>query len=218
MLLDNANRSRDHIPAKIFFPPPRPNDLITVPCCLPCNQERSANDFHTALMLLINNAVRRTEVVRRLTQRLLNSLARTESTGLRLAISRGIRIIDVFTESGLFIGRRPALRQNVRRIEDTISCYVKGLFFHAYSFRLPDEYGADSRIELTFSEEHIASLLVSVPSLATASWTREWNGVFAYKTQAAEDDPNVTAWVMRFFNSIDFFCVTLPLEDLRMTR
>ncbi len=213
---DNANRSKDHIPAKIFFPSPRPCDLITVPCCRPCNQERSADDFHAALMLLINSAVRRTEVIKQLTKRVLNSLARPESTGLRLAISGGIKIIDVFTESGLFIGQRPALRQNVRRIEDTISCYIKGLFFHEYGFRLQDEYGADSRIVLTLSEEQVASVLVPVSSLATASWTREWSGVFAYKTQAAEDDPNITAWIIRFFDSIDFLCVTLPLEDLRM--
>src|SRR2546426_1001654 len=36
--------TRDHIPPKGTFPPPRPNDLITVPSCASCNQGASDRD------------------------------------------------------------------------------------------------------------------------------------------------------------------------------
>lgn len=33
--------TRNHVPPQILFPPPRPNDLITVACCRKCNEELS---------------------------------------------------------------------------------------------------------------------------------------------------------------------------------
>jgi hypothetical protein len=35
---------RDHVPPRGFFPVPKPNDLITVPCCRSCNQSWSKDD------------------------------------------------------------------------------------------------------------------------------------------------------------------------------
>jgi hypothetical protein len=40
----DPTRHRDHIPPKAFFPTPRPADLITVPCCKPCNRAASLDD------------------------------------------------------------------------------------------------------------------------------------------------------------------------------
>jgi hypothetical protein len=36
--------TRDHVPPKGFFPEPRPSNLITVPCCAPCNSAYSKDD------------------------------------------------------------------------------------------------------------------------------------------------------------------------------
>src|SRR5260221_14492806 len=36
--------TRDHVPPANLFPPPRPGDLITVPCCKNCNQSYSLDD------------------------------------------------------------------------------------------------------------------------------------------------------------------------------
>jgi hypothetical protein len=36
--------TRDHIPPKNLFPPPLPEDLITVPCCYECNNAAHKDD------------------------------------------------------------------------------------------------------------------------------------------------------------------------------
>ncbi len=36
--------TRDHIPPVGFFPNPRPDNLITIPCCNKCNQSFSMDD------------------------------------------------------------------------------------------------------------------------------------------------------------------------------
>ncbi len=38
-LIKNFNRSKDHVPPDCIFPESKPKDLITVPCCINCNQE-----------------------------------------------------------------------------------------------------------------------------------------------------------------------------------
>ena len=42
--IDHANRTMDHVPPKGLFPRPLPSDLITVPCCLRCNREKSREE------------------------------------------------------------------------------------------------------------------------------------------------------------------------------
>jgi hypothetical protein len=39
LLVRGNNMTRDHIPPACIFPPGKPRNLITVPCCLSCNQE-----------------------------------------------------------------------------------------------------------------------------------------------------------------------------------
>jgi hypothetical protein len=41
--------TRDHLPPKNLFLPPRPADLITVPCCYACNHQAHEDDEYLRL-------------------------------------------------------------------------------------------------------------------------------------------------------------------------
>lgn len=43
--------TRDHVPAKCFFPTPKPLDLITVACCEECNNGNSSDDAYVWFVL-----------------------------------------------------------------------------------------------------------------------------------------------------------------------
>ena len=43
--------TKDHIPPQSFFPTPRPNNLITVPCCEKCNNGNSQEDDYVRFIL-----------------------------------------------------------------------------------------------------------------------------------------------------------------------
>jgi hypothetical protein len=43
--------TRDHVPPDLLFPSPKPNNLITVPACKPCNQGFQKDDEVLALVL-----------------------------------------------------------------------------------------------------------------------------------------------------------------------
>ena len=38
-LINNKNKSKDHVPPDCIFPQDKPLNLITVPCCIKCNKE-----------------------------------------------------------------------------------------------------------------------------------------------------------------------------------
>lgn len=38
-LVKNVNRSRDHVPPDCIYPPKKPPNLITIPCCKDCNKK-----------------------------------------------------------------------------------------------------------------------------------------------------------------------------------
>src|SRR5271168_5407862 len=41
---DARELTRDHVPPRCLFSKPRPNDLVTVPCCVACNRALSRHD------------------------------------------------------------------------------------------------------------------------------------------------------------------------------
>ena len=55
--------TKDHIPPKCIFPPPRPVDIITVPACKECNESTSAVDeeFRVFVSLFVGEKTPETE-------------------------------------------------------------------------------------------------------------------------------------------------------------
>lgn len=49
--LSAAPDTSDHVPPRSFFPPPRPSNLITVPCCFSCNNGNSQEDDYARFIL-----------------------------------------------------------------------------------------------------------------------------------------------------------------------
>ena len=66
--------TRDHIPPKSFFPKPRPNNLITVPCCRTCHKEFTENDEYLRNYLIFSSQCRGHAAARQLQENGLLSL------------------------------------------------------------------------------------------------------------------------------------------------
>src|SRR4051812_40316879 len=41
--------TKDHVPPKSLFPKPRPSNLMTLPCCFPCNNRFSKHEEYFRL-------------------------------------------------------------------------------------------------------------------------------------------------------------------------
>ena len=59
------NITREHIPPKALFPPPKPSNLITVPACNTCNGKKSIDDEYFNWFLNVNYSVHQNNSVKK---------------------------------------------------------------------------------------------------------------------------------------------------------
>ena len=96
---------------------------------------------------------------------------------------------------------------------------VKGLYWHEFKERLLDNYkttaweesglaemAQDSRDKLTV----MCSKLVSEPPKTIG------DNVFSYWFQQVAEDKYTSAWILRFYESVYFFCVTAPKDNCEL--
>ena len=107
----------DHVPPKNLFPPPRPNNLIVVPSCLPCNQSASLDDEYFRLTLSLRDDTRDHPAVGLLLPSVRRSLANPRKAKFTRAFRRGITRADIETPAGIFLGQGPAYQVDLRRLE-----------------------------------------------------------------------------------------------------
>ena len=189
--------TRDHIPPKCLFGPPRPSNLITVPSCDPCNRELSRDDEYFRLVLTLG--IDSTKFPRESSEslRAIKSLGRPDSLGFARMFQRSY-------------ATNPArIAVDEKRVKVVLHRVTRGLFYHHRSERLPPTVPFDCRlIDLTggiseLGREVIAGLEGNLSTIG--------NGAFRYAYDLEpwrEPDPFGTTWLMRFYDHRTFFCMT----------
>ena len=180
--------TRDHISPKSAFPTPRPDDLITIPSCLPCNQGASESDelfcaylsFHVGLdtpstSRLWEQALRGVRHNRRLQRSLLAEMERVLLT----------------TPSGIVYGQRYRGRWDSETHDVTIERIIRGLYFHHYR----EVLGSRATVKCHWFRELTPDLLE-----ATAECEQRSVGddQFVYRFGRASDGPLHSIWLFEF--------------------
>lgn len=106
-ILDDSNRTMDHIPPKGLFPRPLPNNLLTIPCCRQCNNGFSRDDefFRLIATLGLHKSPEKTlvyetrTVPRTLARRRIRSEIRSLLSGMK---RQWIEVNGVMVYAGLF--------------------------------------------------------------------------------------------------------------------
>jgi hypothetical protein len=120
--------TKEHVPPKGIFTKPLPSDLITVPCCLKCNQIGSVNDeiFRTYLGLHIARGGGEAE--RLFKERVL---ATTKHNGrLRRTIINSMRRVHLATEAGIIYGKGSEIVWDSKAHDFAIERIARGLFHY----------------------------------------------------------------------------------------
>src|SRR5712691_521330 len=195
--------TRDHIPPKGIFPPPRPDELITVPSCASCNQGASDSDelFRAYLSLhvgvetpstgrLWEPALRGIRRNRRLHQRLLTDLERVWLT----------------TPSGVIYGQGQRGRWDSEAHDATIERMIRGLYFHHYR----EVLGNRVRVKAHWFRGLTPDLLE-----ATAECEQRSVGddQFVYRFGRASDAPLHSIWLVEFHKRHWAGGQTAPLQS-----
>jgi hypothetical protein len=141
-LCGNSNpTTRDHVPPKGFFPEPRPSNLITVPCCAPCNNASSKDD--EAVRTWFCAAIGATPAG----EWILKEKGMTRSEAFRESLLSSMRDTKLLTDKdGLIDVASYSMDWN--RIERFVLRVTKGLL----SFHYPDYDYSQDTFELRFVE------------------------------------------------------------------
>jgi hypothetical protein len=187
--------TRDHVPPRCLFSKPRPQNLITVPCCNNCNRGLSKHDeyFRIAIAAGIDKEKFPNEFADSV--RAINSLIRPSSQGFaRLLLQNYERDTS-------------SLTFDMPRIEIVLYRIARGLFYHNKAERLPGTIAfvsrsVDSSLSINSNGRELIDRLEG--NLITIG-----QGIFRYAFEPFEPpDPFGTVWLMRFYDHRTFFCVT----------
>ncbi len=174
--------TRDHIPPKSIFPRPLPEDLITVPACVECNNGASAHDEMVKVLLSFgisepNEVTERTLRTFDNNNRLLRDL-QEECRELGLVDPDGnIAMVDV-------------VQWNSEAHDKVIERIVRGLYFNHSGHPVP----SDQEVKVQFLRE-IPPQVINNEMLLDAS---VGDNQFKYKYII---DPNTgrSTWVFDFY-------------------
>ncbi len=192
----------DHVPPKCFYPKPRPSDLITVPSCLKCNQDVGKDEeFFLATFMFSQAGI--SEAGQKLWNEKLNRTYE-KNIGLRRKIAEHLRLTDVFTPEGLFLGTKLKINPAESRFEKVINKIVRGLYWFEYQVTLPPEIKI---ITLRMSDsERIDNAKNVAHKLKNGS--RNWEGIFRYKYSQLTGSTSESIWLMLLWEHVGFLSYT----------
>jgi len=193
----NFADSRDHVPPECLFPDPKPTNLITLPCCSPCNRSYSKDEEY--LRDNLSMISKRSRAVKQLWQKTRISYIR-RPLKLRNINSRLVDL-NLKTQEGIYLGRATGLKFDESRTNRVIEKIIKGLFFHHTDKILP------SRVlfHIFFNPTDILERY-----FRQRMFDRTWNDVFYYAFLFAQDSMYSGFWWLEFYKSNLFLAA---LED-----
>jgi len=201
--------TRDHIPPKNLFPPPRPNNLITVPCCLSCHEGWSDDDEYFRAMILSSELTQSHSDAAKNVEIFLQSLKRPEHEKFLARLWSSIGYINVYTKSRLYLGIRPAIRYERARMDRIILRIVRGLFFKETGTVFPSTHEV-----ITAMPEQISDKLVELSQKIKTfkPWTSVGNKIFKYTVSFAPEDQISSYWVMFFYDRFPVLAFVYPVD------
>lgn len=185
----------DHVPPKCLFTPPLPNDLVTVPACVTCNNGASNDDaeLRNQLSIMGGSFGESTSAAERLKPS-LRAIGRDRPTLARMA--QGARSFERYSAGGIYLGQGVAVPVPADARERVFIRIVRGLFWHHFGERLDA-----SQVTLIHVDKskppwrQSLDMLLSIPHQHLPIGD---GAAFEYR-YARDDDPAVSFWMMTFF-------------------
>jgi len=200
-----------------MFPEPRPESLITVPCCSKCNSAFSKDDEHFRDVLCFREELSENPLVQQLNRSFIQRVDRPKSQGYFKYLQDRMGEADVETASGIYLGKMPTFYEDLGRINRVLERITKGLYRYCFGSVLMEGFDAEA-----YSEEYYLSLNPEHRQVFESMFHRQlvsekWFVVvpdgFAYRYFKLTTNPAYSLWELRFYTKYFAFAVTLRTEE-----
>lgn len=187
---NNEATTLDHLPPKSIFPKPRPDDLITVPSCIECNN--SASDLDEAFRLYL--ALHVGDLDDEITSAYFHEALRTykHNKKLQREILSSAEPMDFTTPSGIYMGQGMKVLWNSTAHDAVIERIVRGLYFYHFDEVLP----SDARISPKWFNRPDEEFLETLSGLKK---NIVGNNQFVYLYGRDEENPAASIWHFEFY-------------------
>lgn len=180
--------TKDHVPPKAIFNKPRPDDLITVPCCFECNNQASPFDEKFKAYLGMHIARHGGEAERLFKEGVLPTAK--HNTKLRHSIFNSMYPVDITTTAGLITEKGMAVPWDNDTHDFTIEKIVRGLFYHHFNKII----GGSGSIKTYWFEKPPAIFEEKLYEASIA------NGIFRYQYNKVDEADFDSIWLFNFYN------------------
>ncbi len=200
-----------HEPPKNLFPRPLPPVMLTVPCCSECHDIFLKDDEYLRRVLLSCDTIAYDPNAQIVREKLFKSMRRPQAAGMKNAIGKSLRYVDVNSPGGIYLGKKPAMEVDVKRLNRIIDRIARGLFFIIHEYPVPINH----EITCRFKDSYLG-----MPEKFIYKWKGLWeppvtfgNNIFSYSYILCEDDPNGMLFVYWFYDKLWFFGFIAPKPD-----
>ena len=195
-------KTRDHVPPKSLFPHPRPSDLITVPCCQPCNNRKGREEDFFLSTFLFTDAGTTQHGALLWDQTMRRALDR--NVGLRHAIARQLKELPAISPSGMYYGHHLTVELDHRRLNAVAEDIIKGLVRFEQGRALPPSH----RVCAAPMMSQVIQDQLTPFAQFVRTGKRDWPGVFEYRVAVCDVDPQSSVWFLRFLGRICYWGLT----------
>ena len=206
----DKNMTDDHVPPKLLFPEPRPSDLFTVPSCRKCNASFQKDDEYFRGMLASCESVYYDKNASKVNKKFLSGLNRPEAKGFKRSFQDSIRMIDLVSDGGIYVGKTPALLVDVERFKATAERITRGLFYKIRGYSIPEGYQTDLFLKhgyFQLSEEFFNAFVPYWQPLDSIG-----NDIFKYRYAACIDSDVNMGLIFTFYDKLFFHIIISPIK------
>ena len=188
--------TKDHIPPKNLFARPRPNNLVTVPCCFECNKAAQKDDEYFRLMVSMRDNVAQHPQAQRILPAVIRSLHKPEKDRLMRKVLQSIEPTPFYTWGDLYAGTFPAYDVALERLSMVAARITKGLFYHKTGRLLPETHAVIAVTEPFANAVDPDDLARRAEVVLSTIPTCIGDGVFSYRVHFVEGQPNNSQWFL----------------------
>lgn len=194
----------DHVIPKSYFANPKPNDLLTVKCCPACQQKYKKDEDLLRMWLNLGPAGGSKIGKYLWEQKLRRAIAKDK--GLRNILARSMGPVDIHTLSGIYLGKKVAVRMERGRVHNVIKKIIQGLFWFEYEERLPQDILIEIA-DIPGSGQQIEEI-ISV----TQEPKRSWDKIFEYRHIRPDRNIFESMWIISIYRHY-YFLIFIDFQE-----
>jgi hypothetical protein len=195
--------SKDHVPPKGMFPPPRPS-LLTVPSCENCNSGDAEDDEYFRFVIVNAAVCDGQPSVEALRHTITRSLAKPEAVGFRSSLLKSIVFPANHDPSGNYDGPNPSGEVDLARMKRIANRILRAFFFIQTNGRhIPDTHEVMTFIddEHMFFGQHLAKMFYDTLNDQSEQVIGD-GSVFRYSVAfPSSEDVDTSVWGFLYYNS-----------------